>query len=76
LTGSVVLRGRKTFFFVNKKETKKLWLSGFVPVKTPVPQIRKVFCFFFSKKKSLPHRIELTDRAVIGHTGWYNVNRK
>jgi hypothetical protein len=42
-----------------------------VPVKTPVPQIQKVFCFFFSKKKSLPHRIELTDRTVIGHTGWY-----
>ncbi len=42
-----------------------------MPVKTPVPQIQKVFCFFFSKKKSLPHRIELTDQTVIGHTGWY-----
>jgi hypothetical protein len=56
---------------VNKKEAKKLLLPGFVPVKTPVPQIQKVFCFFFSKKKSLPHRIELTDRTVSGHTGWY-----
>jgi rSAM/selenodomain-associated transferase 2 len=46
-----------------------------VPVKTPVPQIQRVFCFFFSKKKSLPHRIELTDRTVIGHTGWYKTQR-
>jgi hypothetical protein len=40
----------KTSFF-EKKEAKKLFLSGSVPAKTPMPQIKKVFCFFFPKKK-------------------------
>jgi len=37
---------------VNKKEAKKLWPSESVPLSTPVAQIKKVFCFFFTKKKS------------------------
>jgi hypothetical protein len=42
--------GSKDFFFVNKKEAKKLcyvrpcWWNG------PWPSLAKVFCFFFSKK--------------------------
>jgi len=60
MTGSVVLRGRKTLLFCEQKRSKKkLWLPGFVAVKTPVPQIQKVFCFFFFKKEepSSQHRI-------------------
>jgi len=44
----------KEFFllFVCKKDAKKLCLPGFVPLKTPVPQIQKVFYFFFSKRRA------------------------
>jgi hypothetical protein len=40
-----------------------------VPVKSPVPQIQKVFCFFFSKKKRFLLRtttIHQADADLIG----------
>ncbi|MGC9270208.1 hypothetical protein [Acidiphilium sp.] len=44
-------RQRRLFFFVNKKEAKKTLFVWSVPVSTLMEQIKKVFCFFFSKKK-------------------------
>jgi hypothetical protein len=40
--------------FCEQKEAKKLCSFGTVLLNTPMPQIKKVFCFFFTKKKSLP----------------------
>jgi len=57
---------------VNKKEAKKtslLWVRARFSARAPA---QRSFLLLFSKKKSLPHRIELTDRTVIGHTGSYN----
>ncbi|WP_287995762.1 hypothetical protein, partial [Acidiphilium sp.] len=41
----------KVFFFVNKKEVKKLCSSGPVPAKAPMPQINESFLLLFSKKE-------------------------
>jgi hypothetical protein len=59
---------------VNKKEAKKtlvIWVRAGENARAPDS---KSFLLFFSKKKSPTHRIELTDRTVIGHTDWYNLS--
>jgi len=72
MTGSVILRGRKDLLFCEQKRSKKNFDHlGLCRCQRPWPRFKKFFAFF-SKKKSLPLRIELTDRTVIGHTGWYN----
>jgi hypothetical protein len=42
---------KQALLFLEKKEAKKLLFAGPMPVKTPMPQLKKVFCFFFPKKK-------------------------
>jgi len=56
---------------VNKKEAKKTLVTWVRAGENARASDSKSFLLLFSKKKSLPHRIELTDRTVIGHTGWY-----
>jgi hypothetical protein len=45
-------RQGKVFFFVNEKEAKKTSLIYAVLVRHPTAQSQKVFCFFFTKKKT------------------------
>jgi hypothetical protein len=47
------IREVRTSFF-EKKEAKKLLLSGTADVTRQVPKLKKVFCFFFTKKKPFP----------------------
>jgi hypothetical protein len=52
---------------VNKKEAKKtLIIWGHAVENVRAPDSKKVFCFFFSKKKSFFPCVELADQAVIG----------
>ncbi|MDD2862947.1 MAG: hypothetical protein PHI71_18025 [Acidiphilium sp.] len=46
--------GKERTSFFAKKEAKKLLLVKPTPHQPLLTQIKKVFCFFFTKKKSFP----------------------
>jgi hypothetical protein len=52
------LQQASVFFFVNKKEAKKLYSSGPMSVKTPMPRLKKFFASFFQKRSlSFSHHL-------------------
>jgi hypothetical protein len=53
--------GSKDFFF-EKKEAKKLFFAGFVPVQAPQFQTNESFLLLFFKKEALPPLAPPRDR--------------
>jgi len=65
-------RAENNLLCCEQKRSKKTLMTGPVSMKPPIPRIKKVFCFFFPKKKSFLFPFASAVSAIIDDAVQYH----